>query len=241
MDADDTLETRVAIVTGAASGIGHAIASRLYARGWRLALADSRGIPEHGARALSRTVDVTDRHGIAAFVSEAEAVFGGVDLVVPCAGIHRDGPSESIDWQDWDQVIAVNLHGCFAVIKAVLPGMLRRGGGRIVTISSELGLTGAPQSAAYCASKGAVIGLTKALAREYAPAGILINSIAPGPVATEMLMAAPDYASGLEAERLPIRRYGTPDEIAAVVEALAGEAGTFMVGQVISPNGGAVI
>jgi NAD(P)-dependent dehydrogenase (short-subunit alcohol dehydrogenase family) len=241
VDAEETLEARVALITGAASGIGRAIASRLYAHGWRLALADTRQAYDFGDRALSRVVDVTDRQAVGAFVSDAEALFGGVDLVVPCAGIHRDGASESIEWCDWDQVLAVNLHGCFAVIRAALPGMLRRGGGRIVTISSELGLTGASESAAYCASKGAVIGLTKALAREYASAGILINSVAPGPVATEMLMAVPEYASGVEAERLPIRRYGTPDEIAAVVEALAGKAGTFMVGQVISPNGGAVI
>ena len=133
----------------------------------------------------------------------------------------------------------VNVTGTFSILKAALP--LMKAGGRVITISSELALTGAPEQAAYCASKGAVTSLTKALAREFAPKGILINSVAPGPTATEMLLAVESYASGEEAKALPLKRYGTPEEIAAVVEALAGEAGTYMVGQVISPNGGAVI
>jgi len=242
--------TKTALVTGGATGIGAAITDRLLKTGWRIAVGDISddfsfdGVFTTSAptpRVLVRRLDVRQRESVADFVGEAEQHFGAIDLVVPCAGVHHHGPSATFEWSAWDNILGTNLDGCFAVIKAALPGMLSRGKGRIITVSSELGITGAAESAAYCASKGAVISLTRALAREYAPAGILINSIAPGPVATAMLMAVDEYASGAEAQRLPIGRYGTPEEIAAVVEALAGEAGTYMVGQVVSPNGGAVI
>ncbi|UNB50811.1 SDR family NAD(P)-dependent oxidoreductase [Mycolicibacterium sp. YH-1] len=251
MDAETaTGMSKTALITGGATGIGAAIARRFFAAGWRIAVADISddfgfdGVLTSSAptpRVLVRRLDVRRRESVAAFVGEAERHFGAIDLVVPCAGIHRHGPSATFEWSAWDDILETNLNGCYAIIKAALPGMLSRGTGRIITIASELGIAGAAESAAYCASKGAVISLTKALARECAPAGVLVNSIAPGPVATGMLMAVDEYASGAEAELLPIGRYGLPDEIAAVAEALSGDAGTYMVGQIVSPNGGAVI
>lgn len=241
---------RVVAVTGAATGIGHAVARRFAAAGDRLALAywRDRGdldelVEAHpgGAHAvLLEEVDVRDRAQAASFIAAAEQAFSRIDVLVTSAGIHRSGPSEAFEWDAWDDVVAVNLGGTFACIRAVLPGMVDRGSGRIVTVSSELGLAGMAENAAYCASKGGVIALTKALAREYARSGVLINSVAPGPVLTRMLTAAPEYRPRSD-PGLPIGRYGEPDEIAAVVESLAGPGGSFFVGQVLSPNGGAVI
>jgi 3-oxoacyl-[acyl-carrier protein] reductase len=243
--------SQVVAVTGAASGIGLAIARRFALAGARLALGYWRDRGELDAVADAhpdgpdavqiRELDVRDRAQTAAFVASAEAAFDRVDVLVTCAGVHRCGPSESFEWGEWDDVLAVNLGGTFACIRAALPGMVERRAGRIVTIASELGLAGMAENAAYCASKGGVIALTKALAREYAAEGVLINCVAPGPVVTAMLTAAPEYADGSGLAGLPIGRYGEPDEIARVVEALAGDAGSFFVGQVVSPNGGAVI
>jgi len=239
----------VVLLTGASSGIGLALASRLAESRHQLIL------PVHGPlekleAALAdrpcpdpyiRTLDVTDRGAVGDLVQTAESRFGGIDALVTCAGIYRGGSSLSFGWDDWDEVFRVNVDGTFAVIKAALPGLVKRGSGRILTCASELALTGAPEATAYAASKGAIISMTKCLARELAPAGILVNCVAPGPTATPMLLAESSYADGSEAERLPLGRYGRSDEIAAMFEALLGEPGEYVVGQVISPNGGAVI
>lgn len=237
----------VIMVTGASSGIGAAIASRLARRGCRLALAqwgdagEPPTHPEDAAAIVSRQLDVRDRAAVEKFVAATVESFGRIDALVTSAGIYREAPSESASWEDWDEVLATNLTGTWSCIRAVLPTMLAQGKGQILTISSELGLTGEAESAAYCASKGGVISLTKALAREYAPAGLRINSIAPGPVRTPLLEDSPRNTTDEAAASLPLGRFGHPEEIAAVVDSILGEAGTFFVGQVISPNGGAVI
>jgi NAD(P)-dependent dehydrogenase (short-subunit alcohol dehydrogenase family) len=239
----------VVVITGSSRGIGYAVAARFAESGYQLALCDIAEPAEtalatlgrtSGYRPLSVSGDLAQPATARHFIEEVVTAFGHIDVLITCAGIHRFGPSEAVSDQEWSDVLAVNLTGTFSCMQATLPVMLRQGGGRIITISSELGLTGMPEYAAYCASKGGVIALTKALAREYVGRGILINSVAPGPVLTEMLTNSPEYDPTLP-PTLPIGRFGRPEEIAAMVHALAGEAGSFLVGQVVSPNGGAVI
>jgi NAD(P)-dependent dehydrogenase (short-subunit alcohol dehydrogenase family) len=146
-------------------------------------------------------------------------------------------PTHEASWEEWEEVISVNLSGTCSCLMAALPGMLRRGSGRIINISSELGLIGFPTYAAYSASKGGVI----ALAKEVAPHGVLVNSVAPGPVEPDMLIHDTIEYNDETREQVPLKRFGKPDEIAAVIEFLAGDGGSFMVGQVLSPNGGTVI
>ena len=240
---------RVVAITGASRGIGYAVAARFARANCQLALCDQVDIAdvdlnelEQGSRFTPHFVscDVSQPNKAKAFVRSTVERFGRIDVLITSAGIHRYGPSETVSPEDWSSVLAVNLTGTFTCIQAVLPTMLRQGSGRIITISSELGLTGMPEYAAYCASKGGVIALTKALAREYVGRGILINSVAPGPVLTDLLVNSPEY-DATSSPDLPLGRYGLPEEIAEMVFAVAGGAGTFLVGQIISPNGGAVI
>jgi 3-oxoacyl-[acyl-carrier protein] reductase len=238
------------LITGAGGGIGAATGRRFAAAGADLALCDRRPIAEldelrelaraHGGRLLHRTLDVADREGVAAFVRQAEEELGRIDVLVTTAGILASIPAEDLSWEQWDRFLAVNLSGTWAFVRAVIPGMVARGHGRIITISSELGIIGLETYAGYCASKGAVIAMTKALARELAPRGVLVNSVAPGPVLTDMLRSSPEFESDY-VTTLPLRRFGEPDEIASTIEFLAGPGGSFFVGQIISPNGGAAI
>ena len=240
------LEGQVALVTGAGRGIGRLIARELTDAGMRVAVAArSADQVEQTAReigGLAVTADVSKQEDVEAMAETVERELGPIDLLVNNAGV---GVWGKLPWEedpaDWWHVFEINVLGAYLCARAVLPGMVERRAGRIVTIASELGLVGMAENAAYCASKGGVIALTKALAREYAAAGVLVNCVAPGPVVTAMLTAAPEYTDGSGLAGLPIGRYGEPDEIARVVEALAGDAGSFFVGQVVSPNGGAVI
>jgi NAD(P)-dependent dehydrogenase (short-subunit alcohol dehydrogenase family) len=218
------MDERVAIVSGAAGGLGAAIADRLAGDGFSVAGFDAE-------------IDVTDPAAVHEFVAGA----GAVDVVVTAAGIQRTGPSDSFDHGDWRAIVEVNLTGTWNVIQAALPGMLERGRGRIVTISSEVGLAGLARYAAYAASKGGVIALTKSLARELAPQGICVNCVAPGPVETGMLVRGPSYSPEWLAANVPLGRFGQPSEVAACVALLAGDEGGYFVGQVLSPNGGTVI
>ena len=215
---------RVAIVSGAAGGLGGPIAERLAADGFSVAGFDAE-------------VDVTDAAAVHAYVRELATP----EVVVTAAGVQRTGASESISEADWKLVLDVNLTGTWNVIQAVLAGMLERGSGRIVTISSEVGLAGLAGYAAYAASKGGVIALTKALAHELAPHGICVNSVAPGPIEAGMLLKEAAYSDEWLDANVPLGRFGRPSEVAAVVSLLAGEEGGFFVGQILSPNGGTVI
>jgi NAD(P)-dependent dehydrogenase (short-subunit alcohol dehydrogenase family) len=228
----------VAIVSGASGGLGVAIVRRLTADGFAVAGCDLA--PGDGA-ALHDEIDVVDLHAVRAFVGRVEDELGPVAVVVTAAGTQRTGPSEAVEQQDWRRVLDVNLTGTWNVVQAVLPAMLERGSGRIVTISSEVGLAGLERYAAYAASKGGVIALTKALARELAPRGICVNSVAPGPIEAGMLVRGPAYSDAWLAEHVPLGRWGRADEVAGCVALLAGEDGGYFVGQVLSPNGGTVI
>jgi NAD(P)-dependent dehydrogenase (short-subunit alcohol dehydrogenase family) len=220
------MDQRVAIVSGVAGGLGRPIAERLAADGFSVAGFDLE-------------VDVTDAAAVREFVANVEG--GAPEVVVTAAGVQRIGASEAVEAADWQHVLDVNLTGTWNVIQAALPGMLERGEGRIVTISSEVGLGGLPGYAAYAASKGGVIALTKSLARELAPRGICVNSVAPGPIEAGMLLGQPAHSDEWLAANVPVGRFGQPSEVAACVALLAGPEGGYFVGQVLSPNGGTVI
>lgn len=222
------MDERVAIVSGAAGGLGAPIVERLGADGLRVA-------------GFDREVDVTDGAAVRAFVAGVESELGPVGVLVTAAGIQRTGPSESVGDSDWRETLDVNLTGTWNVIRAALPGMLERGSGRIITISSEVGLAGLEGYAAYAASKGGVIALTKSLARELAPRGICVNCVAPGPIEAGMALSGPAYNDEWLSANVPLGRFGRPSEVAECVALLAGREGGYFVGQVLSPNGGTVI
>jgi 2-hydroxycyclohexanecarboxyl-CoA dehydrogenase len=236
------LERRIALVTGGASGIGAATVRRLAAEGARVAVAD---IDAAGARNVAGEVDgvavemdVADASSVRAGV---EAV-GQVDVLVNNAGTDRFSYFVNTDEALWDLVLGVNLRGTIAVTHAVLDGMQRRGGGAIVNVASEAGRVGSQGSAVYSAAKAGVIGFTRAIARESARFGVRVNAVAPGPIDTPLLNAAP----GEIGERLrqgmidatQMRRIGQPEEVAAVIAFLASEDASFVTGQTVNVSGG---
>ena len=245
------MKGEVVAITGAGRGIGLATARRFAQAGALLALNDlsaNEGLKEvagtareRGGEAVLVEADVGRPEEARRFVEESERRFGRIDVLVNNAGILRSTPTHEVSWEEWEETVAVNLGGTWSCLRAALPGMLERGGGRIINVSSELGLIGFPTYAAYSASKGGIIALTKAVAKEVAPRGVLVNSVAPGPVETDMLIQDTIEYNDETREQIPLRRFGKPDEIAAVIEFLAGPGGSFMVGQIVSPNGGTAI
>ncbi len=242
------LEGRAALVTGAATGIGRATALRLAQAGafvWvnHLGQADAadgvvREIAAAGGRAQAIEADVSDA---AAVQRMAEAV-GAVDVLVNNAGVIQEKPFLETTEADWDRMLAVDLKAVFLVCRAFVPGMLSKGSGAIVNIASDLGLLGRERYAPYCAAKAGVIGLTKSLAREFAPQQIRANAVAPGPVATAMVSLDHMSAEWVEKElAIPQHRLGAPEEIADTVLFLASERSRFYTGQVLGPNGGSVM
>jgi 3-oxoacyl-[acyl-carrier protein] reductase len=243
------LEGRVGLVTGAATGIGRAIAVALASAGAKVAInhvaardaaEDAVGaIRAAGGTAISVEADVTSTEAVGRMVSTVEAVLGPIDLAVHNAGVIQEKPFLETTDADWEHVVGTDLRGVFVCCRAVLPGMVARGQGCIVNIASELGFLGRAGFAPYCAAKAGVIGLTRSLAREFAPR-IRVNAIAPGPVDTAMLSLAAMSPETLERERdIPARRVGRPEEIASTAVFLASDAASFYYGQVLSPNGGA--
>lgn len=227
----------VAVVTGAARGLGAAVAAALRTGGRRVAGLDLR--PSEGLD-LAVEVDVTDADAVRSAVARVERELGPVAELVTAAGIYEMAPVEDIDDARWDRMIAVNLHGTATVCAAVLPGMVARRHGGVVTISSDLGLGGSQGDAHYAASKGAIVGLTRALATEVAAAGVAVNSVAPGAADTPMLEAGSPWRAAEFLRTLPVQRLVRPDEIAAAVVFLLG-CGPAVTGQVLSPNAGATI
>lgn len=242
---------RVVIVTGAGRGIGLAVVKRFLADGDLVFANDlrfgdeARALPakasETGAELALIEGDVSKAEDVAGLVATAMSRHGRVDVLVSNAGVLLSKTTVETTPQDWARVIGINLTGTWNCLHAVLPGMVERGAGRIITISSELGLIGFPTYAAYCASKGGVIAMTKAVAKEVAPHGVLVNSVAPGPIETDMLKYDTIEYNDETREQIPLRRFGQPEEIAAAVHFLAGPGGSYMVGQIISPNGGTAI
>jgi 2-hydroxycyclohexanecarboxyl-CoA dehydrogenase len=242
---------RVAVVTGAGSGMGRAIGQRLAGNGHRLAALDLNAgavegladtIRAGGGEALGLGVDVSDRAAVDAALDKVRSEFGPVEIMVTSAGIDEFQPFTEITIEAWDRMLAVNLTGTFHCLQAAVPDMLAAKWGRIVTISSSSAQSGAARMTHYVASKGGVVGLTKALALELAPHGITVNTIPPGFIDTEMARRAEargDLPSiDAVAQRTPVRRAGTPDDIAAACAFLCSEDAGYITGQLIGVNGG---
>jgi NAD(P)-dependent dehydrogenase (short-subunit alcohol dehydrogenase family) len=244
----------VAVVTGAASGIGLGVARRLAADGHAVALLDLDGdrvqkasaeLSERGHTASGHGVDVADRGAVERVYASVRQELGPVSIVVTSAGIEAFDPVGDITPEKWDRVLAVNLTGTFTCVQLAVPDMIAAGSGRIVTISSSSAQSGAPNMAHYVASKGGVIGLTKAFARELAGHGITANTIPPTIVDTPMARKGAEAGDvpGIEVlgRLVPLGRAGTPDDIAGACSYLCSEDGSYVTGQVIGINGGMYI
>jgi 3-oxoacyl-[acyl-carrier protein] reductase len=240
----------VALVTGGERGIGRAICEAFAREGAAVAIADlprresdpglAKQLLDAGQVAADFTVDVSIDDSVTEMVARVEARFGRVDVLVNNAGISRRIAFVEMTPADWDAVMAVNLRGVFLVTRRTVPLMQAAGHGRIINIASQLGQRGGSLLAHYSAAKAGVIGLTKALARELAPA-ITVNAIAPGPILTDMTRGRePEWYRELEQE-LPLGRLGTPDEVAPSAVFLASESGALYTGQTLGPNGGHVM
>jgi 2-hydroxycyclohexanecarboxyl-CoA dehydrogenase len=227
----------VVVVTGAASGIGAATAALFAERGWRTAGLDLRP----SATDLSLTCDVTDGSGVSAAIDAVIEGFGRIDASVTAAGFYEEGIDVcDITKAQWDSMLQVILGGTVNTCAAVLPHMIGNQRGTIVAISSELALGGSATDLHYVASKGAVLGLIKSLAAEFAATPIRVNAVAPGPTDTPLLAADSIWREPGYLATLPLGRLVTPGEIAATVYYLATE-GQMYCGEVLSPNAGAVI
>lgn len=239
--------SKTVLITGASRGIGAAVARRFAAAGWQVALHYHRS--EAQALALARELnalplraDVSDSAQVAAMAAEAVQRLGHLDALVCNAGIALPlGLVQDCSDADWHRVFAVNVDGVFHTVRAVLPSMLARHSGSIVTLSSMWGQVGGSCEVPYSAAKGAVIAFTKALAQEVAPSGINVNCVAPGVIQTDMMaFADADTLEALRADT-PLGRLGTPEDVAGVVFGLCQPESSFVTGQVIGVNGGFVI
>ncbi|MFA1551460.1 SDR family NAD(P)-dependent oxidoreductase [Actinomadura chokoriensis] len=228
---------RVALVTGAASGIGGAMVRELAGRGWRTAALDL--VPAADAD-HTVGVDVAVPEQVNAAVRRIERELGPIEAAVCAAGHYAIVPVSDVAWADWQRMLRVHLGGVLNVCRAVVPGMVERGGGAVVAVSSDLAIGGADGEAHYAAAKGAVIGLVRSLAAELAPAGVRVNAVAPGPTDTPMLPPDSPWRRPSYLQSLPTGRLTSPEEVALATAYLVEDA-TFCAGEVLSPNSGAVM
>ncbi len=241
-----SLKGKVAIVTGAGSGIGRAIAVRLARDDAAIAVLDLNGegaaetaklITDAGGKAMALVADCANEKAIKEAAAKIRAEWGPITILVNNAGIATFVPYMDITEEVWDRTIAINLKGPHLCCREVIPDMLAAGWGRIINITSSSTQSGSVAQAHYVSSKGGLLGLTKALALEYAPTGITVNMVPPGFIDTPMLRGAPIDAEAF-AKTLPMKRIGQPEDIAAACAYLASEEANYMTGQTISTNGG---
>ncbi len=239
-----SLADRVALVTGAAQGIGWSIARQLAGCGASVVLADvdadkaQEAAKTLGKRTLGLAMNVTSSEAVAAGIERVMAEFGRLDVLVNNAGITRDGLLIRMKDEDWDRVMDVNLNGTFRCTKAALGVMIKQRRGRIISIASVVGVMGNAGQANYAASKAAIIGFTKSVAREYANRGITANAVAPGFIKTAMTDQLSEEVQTRLREQIPLARLGTPEDVAHAVTFLASDAAAYITGQVVHVNGG---
>lgn len=242
-----SFEGRVAFVTGSAQGIGRAIALALAEAGCDVVIADvnpekidsvAKEVEGLGRKSLAIKLDVSDPESVKAGVAKILESFGKIDILVNNAGITRDGLVMRMKPEDWSLVLRVNLDGAFYCTRAVLAGMVKQRYGRIVNIASVVAQAGNPGQANYVASKGGIIGLTKAVAAEVASRSITVNAVAPGFIATAMTEKLPDDVRTRMLSLIPLGRMGTDRDIACGVRFLASDEASYITGHVLSINGG---
>ena len=230
---------RCALVTGGASGIGRATVRRLRDGGAEVAVFD-RDVG--GVEGLALAGDISSSAEVNAAVSRAEAELGRIDILVNSAGVAGDSlHTVDVTDEEWRRVLAINADGTFYMCRAVIPGMVERGYGRIVLVASIAGKEGNPMAGAYSASKAAVIGLTKAVGKDLARTGVLVNCVAPAVIETPMLDGLSEEHLDYMVERIPLGRMGTPEEVAALVCWLASEECSFSTGAAYDISGGRAV
>jgi 3-oxoacyl-[acyl-carrier protein] reductase len=241
------LSGKTAFVTGSTRGIGLAIAQTLYAAGARVSVVGrdaSRArevAAKLGERATGVACDVAREEQVTAAISAAEGALGPIDILVNNAGLTRDNILLRLSEQDWDAVIDANLKGAFHTTRAVIKGMMKRRSGRIINMTSIVGLTGNKGQANYAASKAGLIGFTKSVAKEYASRNILVNCIAPGFIETDMTASLPDEARATLLEQIALGRLGRTEDVAGAVLFLASDLAAYITGQVLVVDGGMVM
>jgi 3-oxoacyl-[acyl-carrier protein] reductase len=241
------LTGKTAFVTGSTRGIGHAIARTLHAAGAKVAVvgrdqARAQSVAaELGERAAGMACDVAQADQVEAAIAAAERALGPIDILVNNAGLTRDNILLRLTDADWNAVLDANLKGAFHTTRAVIKGMMKRRAGRIVNITSIVGLTGNKGQANYAASKAGLIGFTKSVAKEYASRGVLANCVAPGFIETDMTAALPDEARATLLQDIALGRLGRPEDVAGAVLFLASDLAGYITGQVLVVDGGMVI
>ena len=247
MSATIDLTGKVALVTGSTRGIGRAIAQALVHAGAKVAVCGREAgkaqavAHELGGTAMGVALDVGDAASIDAAVEAVTKAWGAVDILVNNAGITKDNLLLRLDDAQWDAVLDANLKGAFRTVKACLKGMMKKRAGRVINITSVVGLTGNKGQANYAASKAGLVGFTKSVAKEYASRGITANCVAPGYIETDMTAALPEEARAALFQHIPLERLGRPEDIAGAVLYLSSDLASYVTGQVLVVDGGMVM
>ena len=245
-----SLEGRVALITGSSRGIGAVIARRMAEAGAKVALnynasVDAaievrESITSSGGEAMLIAGDVSDEDQAQQAVKAVLQQFGRIDILVNNAGIHRDRLLLRMSSADFDEVLQVNLRGAFLCTRYVMPALIRQHYGRVINMSSVVGLTGNPGQANYAAAKAGLIGFTKAVAREVASRNVTVNAVAPGYIATGMVEGLTEEQRSQILERIPMGRFGTSDDVAETILFLSSEGAGYLTGQVLTVDGGLI-